>query len=101
MKDIYYYKDGTTSEEHDSSKTLHREDGPAIIKYCKDGSIVYESYYIEGESLSKEDFLPKRHSLKSYSFNELVSMTISNCKIEREFSLKLIKEPTSSSTYMP
>ena len=30
MEDIYYYKDGTTSEDLDSSKILHRLDGPAI-----------------------------------------------------------------------
>jgi hypothetical protein len=28
--DKYYYKDGTTSTIHDSSKILHRVDGPAI-----------------------------------------------------------------------
>ena len=34
MKDkleaTYYYKDGTTSSEHDTSKQLHRENGPAV-----------------------------------------------------------------------
>jgi hypothetical protein len=32
MNHIYYYKDGTTSNERerDPSKTLHREDGPAV-----------------------------------------------------------------------
>ena len=50
MKDICYYKDGTTSEKWDSSKTPHREDGPARIKYYKDGAIEYEDYYVEGKS---------------------------------------------------
>ena len=49
MKRIYCYKDGTTSEEYDSSKTLHREDGPAWIEYNESGSIWRESYYMEGE----------------------------------------------------
>ena len=30
MNHIYYYSDGTTSSSVDTSKTLHREDGPAI-----------------------------------------------------------------------
>lgn len=32
MEDIYYYKDGTTSNELDEDKVLHREDGPASIE---------------------------------------------------------------------
>ena len=30
MKDKFYYKDGTTSSEYDTSKALHRTDGPAV-----------------------------------------------------------------------
>ena len=30
MKGKFYYKDGTTSEIRDSSKVLHRTDGPAV-----------------------------------------------------------------------
>jgi len=30
MKDKFYYKDGTTSSKYDSSKEVHRVDGPAI-----------------------------------------------------------------------
>ena len=48
MKDIYYYKDGTTSERYDDSKILHREDGPAIIIYSSGGTIRTESYSLEG-----------------------------------------------------
>ena len=32
MSDKYYYKDGTTSSELDSNKSLHRVDGPASIE---------------------------------------------------------------------
>ena len=32
MTDTYYYKDGTTSEELDSDRILHRVDGPASIE---------------------------------------------------------------------
>ncbi len=32
MDDIYYYKDGTSSNELDSNKILHRTDGPASIE---------------------------------------------------------------------
>ena len=32
MNDQYFYKDGTTSEDLDSSKVLHRLDGPAAIE---------------------------------------------------------------------
>ena len=31
-EDLYYYKDGTTSNELDSDKVLHRVDGPAAIE---------------------------------------------------------------------
>ena len=30
--DLYYYKDGTFSEELDENKILHRVDGPASIE---------------------------------------------------------------------
>lgn len=32
MEDIYYYKDGTTSNDLDTDKVLHRVDGPAAIE---------------------------------------------------------------------
>jgi hypothetical protein len=38
----YYYKDGTTSSEHNTSKQLHRIDGPAV-EYA-DGS---KSWYVD------------------------------------------------------
>ena len=45
MKDNkYYYKDGTTSEDYIDSKTLHREDGPAV-EY-NDGD---KHWYIDGK----------------------------------------------------
>ena len=37
----------------------HREDGPAIILLEKDGSIVSQYFYINGEELIEEDFLNK------------------------------------------
>jgi hypothetical protein len=37
----------------------HREDGPAIIKYRKDGSIQVEGWYLGGELLNKFDFWRK------------------------------------------
>ena len=44
MKDKFYYKDGTTSSEHDRSKALHRTDGPAI-EYA-DGDKIW---YVDGK----------------------------------------------------
>ena len=44
MKNKYYYKDGTTSSEHDTSKALHRIDGPAV-EYA-DGDKIW---YIDGQ----------------------------------------------------
>jgi len=44
MKNKYYYKDGTTSSEHDTSKALHRENGPAM-EYA-DG---YKAWYLDGK----------------------------------------------------
>jgi hypothetical protein len=40
-----YLKDGA----------LHREDGPALIKYGKDGKVEKEEYYLEGVKKTKEE----------------------------------------------
>ena len=40
----YYYKDGTTSSEHNTSKQLHRIDGPAV-EYA-DGD---REWYVDGK----------------------------------------------------
>lgn len=53
------YKDGSYIEiyhKKGDQDYWHREDGPAIIYYNKDGSIKYESYYINDRRLSKEDW---------------------------------------------
>jgi hypothetical protein len=74
MKDKFYYKDGTTASEDDTSKTLHREDGPAI-EYANGAKTWYiddkrhradgpaaeyasgiQGWYIEGEYYTEEDF---------------------------------------------
>ena len=49
MKDKFYYKDGTTSSEHSTSKHLHREGGPAVER--ADGG---KRWYIDGK-LHRED----------------------------------------------
>ena len=42
----------------DENGKPHREDGPAIIWYCPDGSIDWEDFYLHGECLgeNKEGF---------------------------------------------
>lgn len=40
-----YFKDGI----------LHREDGPAVIKYGKDGKAIEEQYFLEGVKKTKEE----------------------------------------------
>lgn len=51
-----YYKDGTTSEFLDHSKTIHRTDGPAIILYSKKGKIISKSWYINDVEYTEEEF---------------------------------------------
>ena len=46
MKDKFYYKDGTTSSDYDSSKVLHREDGPAVERADGDRT---KAWYIDGK----------------------------------------------------
>ncbi len=70
MEDIYYYKDGTVSDDLDSSKVLHRLDGPAAIEagfsecWFKDGvrhrsdgpAVTYKTgekeWWVEGKRVS-------------------------------------------------
>ena len=113
MKRKFYYKDGTVSGKRNRSKILHREDGPAIIRYRQDGSIVfegyyiegelhredgpadidyyedgsikYEAYYIEGKRLSKLGFLNYRHNKTPFIQQELLFMKLSDDEIERKF----------------
>ena len=44
MENKFYYKDGTTSSKYDSSKEVHRTDGPAV-EYA-DGT---KAWYIDGK----------------------------------------------------
>lgn len=69
MKDQYFYKDGSVSEDLDPNKTLHRLDGPAAIEagfsecWFKDGvrhrvggpAVIYSNgekeYWVEGKRI--------------------------------------------------
>ena len=88
---IDYYEDGTIKGElYHISHKLHRLDGPAIIGRDHDGSIGYEKYHVEGEELSKEEFLPKRHKIAPFSETQLISMSSSDCEKERGFAKRLL-----------
>jgi hypothetical protein len=52
--DTRVYSDGET-EKHFKNGALSRLDGPALIKYGKDGKIVSEEYYIDGVKKTKEE----------------------------------------------
>ena len=74
MKDKFYYKDGTTSEDRDYSKALHRTDGPAVESasgskrwyvddrlHRVDGTAIVwagggKSWWVDGKPLSEEEF---------------------------------------------
>ena len=74
MNHKFYYKDGTTASEYDTSKELHREDGPAaehtngtkgwyVNGKCHrvDGPAVEytdgtKSWYIDNKRYTKEEF---------------------------------------------
>lgn len=50
VKTSFYNNGSKLTERHFNSKLqLHREDGPARIKYNKDGSIENEEYWVNGE----------------------------------------------------
>ena len=51
--DIRVYSDGKV-EKHFKDGMLHREDGPAIIKYKDNGTIASEEYFLEGVKSTKE-----------------------------------------------
>ena len=70
----FYYKDGTTSSEYDTSKALHRTDGPVAEmadgtkiwyvdgkRHRLDGPAVeysnsYKRWYVDDKHYSEEDF---------------------------------------------
>ena len=70
----FYYKDGTISSEHSTSKHLHREGGPAVERadggkrWYIDGKLHREDgpaleyndglkyWYIDGKRFTEEDF---------------------------------------------
>ena len=55
---IGYRKDGSIwYEYYFLNGKQHREDGPAFIKYYTDGSIWYEYYNLNGCNYSKEEYL--------------------------------------------
>lgn len=54
---IRYNKNGSIRyEEYWINSKLHREDGPANIRYNPDGSIEYNYYYINNKIISKEQY---------------------------------------------
>ncbi|SMF05812.1 hypothetical protein [Pseudobacteriovorax antillogorgiicola] len=73
MNDQYFYKDGTTSDELDSDKVLHRLDGPACIEdgfaeaWFKDGvrhrdngpAVIYKNgkkeWWVNGKRLPDQE----------------------------------------------
>ena len=57
---IGYCEDGSIRyENYYINNKLHREDGPAFIKYHKDGSVRYLEYHLNGEFYKKEIYLNK------------------------------------------
>jgi hypothetical protein len=42
-------------ERYSKGGLLHREDGPSLIKYGKDGKVESEEYYLEGVKKTKEE----------------------------------------------
>ena len=56
-KELTHWPNGNIEyEEYLVDNKLHRTNGPARIGYYEDGSIRCESYYIDGEWLTKEEF---------------------------------------------
>ena len=52
---IRYEDNATTIKEWWIENCLHREDGPAYV-VCKNQKIIYEEWWLDGAVLSKEDF---------------------------------------------
>ena len=54
MQSEYAIVEDRSWEEWEIDGVLHREDGPAYIRY-ENGVIVREEWYLDGELLAKED----------------------------------------------
>ena len=50
----FYPRGGVEVEKYYRDTKLHREDGPALIRYNEDGTVSHEYYFIENE-IHRED----------------------------------------------
>jgi len=58
---IAYNKDGSINYEYYLiNHKQHREDGPSYIGYTYDGSIYYEEHFLYGKYITKEEFNDQR-----------------------------------------
>jgi len=58
---IWYYKDGSIDcEDYFINDQYHREDGPEYIRYKKDGSIRWEVHALYGMYITNEHFNDQR-----------------------------------------
>ena len=52
-KKIYYREDGKTEYKlYFQNRKYHKENGPAVIEYDKDGNIEKEEYYLNGKQIT-------------------------------------------------
>jgi hypothetical protein len=63
-EDTRVYSDGET-EKHFKNGMLHRLDGPAVIKYAKDGKVTSEEYFLEGVKKTKEEVEVCRNDIEN------------------------------------
>lgn len=117
MKDKFYYSDSTTLSFWDKTKILHNENGPAVQLTCPgnqplgfvinrvmekygdpqeskiiDNSTYFYWYLLSNVKYDKSFYLALRHIRHTpYTYEELVSMSIADCKIEREFAISKLR----------
>ena len=65
-KTIYttHWPDGSTAIIYHENNIRHRADGPAYIRYNKNGNIEYMAYFVRGKRIDNGCFIPLRPNKK-------------------------------------
>lgn len=56
VKKEYYSNGNVRFERYKSNDLIHRENGPAIISWDKDGNITYKEYYLNIKRLTQQEW---------------------------------------------
>ena len=87
-KTILYYENSKQPMQILSYKKnfLHNLQEPAMVVFRKDGSIYYKFYFVEGYSITEEEFNKLHFLFKNYLFQDINDLI----KEADEFKLRII-----------